>query len=65
MHEDTPKITPVKSVTSKAALLNQLWHGECSQGIEEKNTRSSENNSPDTQERQDDYNAPKLPIENG
>jgi hypothetical protein len=49
----------VESVTSKAALLNQLWHGKCSQAIREKNKMTSKNNSPDTREQQDDSNAPE------
>jgi hypothetical protein len=52
-----PEVRPVDSVTSKAALLNQLWHRKCYQAIEGENTMITENNSPDTQEQQDDANA--------
>jgi hypothetical protein len=48
----------VESVTSKAALLDQLWHRECSQAIEGENHMTRENNSPDTQIQQDDSNVP-------
>jgi hypothetical protein len=60
MHEDTPRITScgISYIVGGSLEPTLAWQMLVSL-LRRKSTMSSENNSPDTQERQDDYNAPE------
>jgi hypothetical protein len=60
MHEDTPRITScgISYIEGGSLEPTLAWRMLLSL-LRRKSTMSSENNSPDTQERQDDYNAPE------